>query len=140
MLRRHMTAADKKRQREAIRFWREQAARDRATAKSILKSKHYDWSLFLYHLALEKLLKALVVAAGETPPYTHNLLKLARLAGLAPTATQEEWFDQVTKFQLEARYPAQKLALHRLATPPYSRLWHHRCDRLYLWLEEAFDA
>lgn len=134
-----MNKLEKKRQREVIRFWRESAARDRATAKSLLRTKHYDWSLFLYHLAIEKLSKALVVQAGVTPPYTHDLERLAVTARLPLSAVQRSWLIEVTKFSIEARYPWDKEALYRRATPSFTRAWHQRCDTLYEWLAKNVE-
>lgn len=135
-----MTRADKRRQKEVLRFWCGSAARDRATAKSLLKTKHHDWSLFLYHLALEKLLKALVVQAGITPPYTHKLVELARHAGLELNTKQRSWLREITDFNIQARYSKEKLAFYRKATAAYASTWHTRCDMLFTWLETHVAA
>jgi HEPN domain-containing protein len=41
--------------------WTESAERDWKTMNHLVKSKDYAWSLFLGHLVIEKLLKALIV-------------------------------------------------------------------------------
>lgn len=43
---------------EHIEYWLTTAQHDMESASSMLDSKHFDWSLFVGHLALEKLLKA----------------------------------------------------------------------------------
>lgn len=135
-----MTAAEKRRQGEVITFWHESAKRDRATAQSLLTLKHFDWSLFIFHLAIEKLLKAVVVQHDITPPPTHNLARLAELAELTVTDEQRDWFDVITDFNIEARYPNEKKALYDKATPEFTQLWHGRCEELFIWLEQLLPS
>ena len=48
--------------------------------KTLYESKSYGWSLFLGHISIEKLLKALFVKKnGNHAPFTHNLYRLAEL-------------------------------------------------------------
>lgn len=135
-----MMSAEQRRQQEVVTFWRESARRDRDTAQSLFKLKHYDWSLFVFHLAIEKLLKALVVAAGTTPPPTHNLSRLAELATLTLTDEQRDWLEAITDFNIEARYPREKKALYDKATPEFTHLWHHHCATLFIWLEHLLET
>ncbi len=72
---------------EHILHWVKDSERGLETAKSMFVSKHYDWSLFVGHLAIEKLLKALWIQMNQsnTPPKIHNLLRLADGAKLRLT-------------------------------------------------------
>ena len=69
-----------------------------------------DWCLFIGHLVLEKILKALFVQDNnnQLPPKTHNLIKLARHTNINLTEEQEVLLDEVNDFNLEARYPQYK--------------------------------
>ena len=50
---------------------------DLATAEHMLKSGRYIYVVFMCHLALEKMLKAVAVETTNSPaPKTHNLLYL----------------------------------------------------------------
>ena len=65
----------------------------------------------LPHLALEKMIKALVVRqTGQTPPKIHNLVRLALRAGLKPDPEQERFLRRFDVHQLEGRYPDSQLA------------------------------
>ncbi len=75
-----MTDQEKDAQKRRKAYWLESARRDLETAKSVYELKRFDWSLFICHLALEKILKALIVQAGETPLPIHNLNRLAEMA------------------------------------------------------------
>jgi len=46
---------------KTVEYWLEGAVYDRKTGKSLLKSKRFPYALFFGHLAIEKLLKAIVV-------------------------------------------------------------------------------
>ena len=97
---------------EHVKYWLNSAGHDLETAESLFASGRYDWCLFIGHLVLEKILKALVVLNNEDnlPPKIHNLVKLAKLASLKLTMEQEMFFDEVNDFNLESRYPDYKFA------------------------------
>ncbi|MCC6545303.1 MAG: HEPN domain-containing protein [Nitrospirae bacterium] len=46
---------------KTISYWHSSAKYDLSVATAMFKSKKYPYSLFMGHLALEKLLKALIV-------------------------------------------------------------------------------
>lgn len=64
---------------KAIAYWIDSATYDLETGKALLRSKRYPYALFFGHLAVEKVLKALVVKnTGDHAPYSHSLLMLAK--------------------------------------------------------------
>jgi HEPN domain-containing protein len=78
---------------EHIQRWILSSDRDIPAMESLFANQHYVWSLFLAHLVIEKLLKAhYVKMIGDNVPYTHNLLKIARVTGLELTEQQESLF------------------------------------------------
>jgi len=71
----------------------------------LVETKDYNWALFLGHLVIEKLLKALFVKKLERHAiFSHDLLRLATKANLVLNVEQEEWLDEITTFNLNARY------------------------------------
>lgn len=135
-----MTKQDRELQKKHIRHWREAAHRDQETAKSLLQSKHYDWSLFIYHLAIEKLLKAAVVSAGKRPLYTHDLEKLANQADLVIESNHQAWLREITSFNMDARYDDEKLRFYHKTTETYTKTWHQHCEELFLWLQKHIKS
>lgn len=134
-----VTAHEKKQQQDIIRHLEGSAQRDRLIAQEMRQHKHFDWSLFVFHLALEKLLKALVVQAEITPPFTHNLVRLAETAHLELSSEHRDWLRTITEFNIEARYPEDKLELYQRATADYTATWHNHCEELYLWLTQKLE-
>lgn len=90
-----------------IRHWVDTAEQDHDTARILFESGRYVWSLFLAHLVLEKLLKALWVAGHKqvTPPRSHNLLRLAELCCVPLSDEDKTVLLEMTEFNIEARYP-----------------------------------
>ena len=63
-------------------YWLTEAEEALEVAEHLVEKEDYSYSLFFGHLAVEKLLKALYTTfRGEHAP-PHNLLRLARAAGL----------------------------------------------------------
>ena len=83
--------------KEHIQYWVESAEHDLESAESLYLSGKYDWSLFIGHLVLEKVLKALYVRDNQNqlPPKTHNLVKLAENTNIVLTAEQKYFLDEV---------------------------------------------
>lgn len=103
------------------RFWRESANEDLETAEDLFKLKKFSACLFFCHLAIEKILKALVIEATDSyPPAIHDLVKLAQKAKIAITKTQEKQLDEITSFNIEARYDVIKDKLYKKATKEYT--------------------
>ena len=72
-----------------ISYWVESANRDYQTMLNLYQSKDYHWSLFIGHLVIEKLIKAIYVKnINENPPRTHDLMRLAEKAGITTTEEQ----------------------------------------------------
>lgn len=122
-------------QDEAINFWFESADRNKSTAEDMFQGGHYDWSLFLWHLVLEKILKGLIVKKGDVPPPIHDLRKLAKQAGVSIEKEKERQLEEITSFNLEARYDDYKRSFYHKATKQYASLWVKICEEIYLWLK-----
>ena len=67
---------------EHVKYWRESSRHDLESAESMFESQKYDWCLFVGHLVLEKILKAIFVDKNDSnmPPKIHNLVRLAELS------------------------------------------------------------
>lgn len=126
-------------QKEAVQYWRQSARRNHQVAKDLIEIKRYDWSLFLYHLTIEKLLKACVIQAGTVPPYTHDLLKLAKLANLFLTDEYRAWLEEIAKFNIEARYEEEKIAFYKKANVEFTKKWSSNCEKIIKWLKQNIN-
>lgn len=94
---------------DLIDYWLKTSDNDYNTMLNLFKSKDYHWSLFIGHLVIEKLLKAIYVKTiDNSPPRIHDLLRLAERVGLNIREDQKDALDLITTFNINARYPDYK--------------------------------
>ena len=75
---------------KVIKNWINIAEYDLQTAKFMLESKRYLYVAFTCQQAIEKIMKAIYIKEkNETPPYTHNLIKLLNYLSLASSIKEE---------------------------------------------------
>ncbi|HRZ42981.1 MAG TPA: HEPN domain-containing protein [Bacteroidales bacterium] len=118
-----------------VQYWIDTSEKDRLTMQNLLKSGDYSWALFLGHLVLEKLLKAHYVKnQGRHAFFTHDLLRLATNAGLILDKDFEEWLDDISSFNINARYDNYKQDFYRLCTKEFAEEWTERIETLRSWL------
>ncbi len=86
-------------------YWIEASIDDLNSAENIFNAGNYDWSLFIAHLLLEKILKAYYVKKrNEVPSKIHKLEKIAELSELQLGDNQIEMLRLVNEFNLQAPY------------------------------------
>lgn len=108
---------------ELVAYWLDTAEKDYQAMKHLYASRDYHWSLFMGHLVIERLLKALFVAyhdEGMGVPHSHDLLLLAEKAGIDTTRRQKDLLDPITTFNIGARYPDYKRSFYLKCTPEYT--------------------
>lgn len=120
-----------------VNHWITTSDDDFNTMEMLFISKSYGWSLFLGHISTEKLLKALYVKKfNEHAPFTHNLYRLAELIGLELSDEHADWLDEITSFNLNARYDDYKKEFYNLCTPQYTETWIKKIKVLRIWIKE----
>lgn len=120
-----------------IRYWTVSSDRDAETMDHLFKSGDNIWSLFVGHLVIEKLLKALYVKNVDiTPPFHHNLVRLAEIAGLRVSDEQKDTLADLTAFNIQARYPDYKMEIYSKCTPDFTEKWVLKIGELRTWLHE----
>jgi len=121
---------------ELIKYWADLSDYDMVTAKSMYKTKRYPYCLFMCHLAIEKVLKSLVVNKIKNhAPYTHNLVNLAQKTGIELDDKFKELISDLTEFNLEARYPEWKKEFYKMATKAYVKKYLSETIKLQKWLK-----
>ena len=88
--------------------WIRQAHSDLEAARCTAKQGFHAQACYLAGQAAEKALKALLVAAGVTPPYSHSLERLVELLqqeGFNLATLRELHLKPLTRMNSETRYP-----------------------------------
>jgi HEPN domain-containing protein len=122
-------------QKEMIAYWYQSAEQNRNDAQSMFVSNHYDWSLFVWHLAIEKRLKGILTSKNLEQPKIHNLVKLIDMAGIDLTPQLRNELQEITTFNLEIRYAEYKYEFHKRADQKYAETWGKKCEEIYQWLK-----
>lgn len=121
---------------EKIKYWVAISENDIPVMEHLFDSGDYSYSLFIGHLVLEKILKAhFVKNREESPPRTHDLFKLANLSSLEFSEEQLKFLINVNTFNIEARYPEEKLNFYNKCTKEFTIENIHKIKELFLWLK-----
>ena len=120
---------------EITEYWLNSSDEDYVVMNSLFEKNHYVWALFIGHLVLEKLLKAYFVRQSEADvPHIHDLTKLAELGFLNLTEEQKDFLDEVTTFNIKARYPDYKNVFSKKAAKEFTEKYLNRIRDFRLWL------
>jgi HEPN domain-containing protein len=119
-----------------VGYWRQGADEDWEVAVKLVRDGKSRHGLFFAHLALEKMLKALVCrCTRDVPPRTHNLTRLGELAGLKPDPHQADALADMNQFNTEGRYPES------LTAPPTreeAARYLAQSEEVFAWLTRQF--
>ena len=122
-----------------VNHWINTSDSDYDTMITLFESKSYAWALFLGHISTEKLMKALYVKKFEKhAPFTHNLYRLSELMELDLSDEYLDWLDEITSFNLNARYDDYKNEFNKLCTKEYTNRWINNIKIIRTWIKKKF--
>ena len=124
-----------------IKYWQESANESWDSAVYLASGKHYAFSLFALHVALEKLFKSLWIKESitDTPPYTHDLQKLCDELQLDISAEDYDFLSIINSWNNRGRYPDYTKRLYKNTTDNYLKEQIDRTQKLKKWLEEKIS-
>ncbi|GHU65343.1 hypothetical protein FACS1894184_00950 [Clostridia bacterium] len=119
-------------------YWLQIAQEDINTARYLLDGGRYLYAGFLMHLIAEKALKALLAKPENMPPRTHNLLRLAELAGINDTLDESQWdlLNRLLPLQIEVRYPSDQQEIAKTLSKNNSEELFARTEAFYEWIKQ----
>jgi HEPN domain-containing protein len=110
---------------------------DLQTAESLFKARRYIYVIFMCHLAVEKLLKAIVAEASTAhPPRTHNLYRLLELSQIELPSIYEEIVAKLNGMSIATRYPEDVMALSAQVTRKVAQDYLSKTRELLRWLKQ----
>jgi len=125
---------------KSVEYWIKSADHDLDTAESLITEKKFDWALFLGHLVLEKLLKAIFVKQKKLfPPKTHNLLFLIDELKLEMSAEDLDFFEEVNTFNISTRYPDEQFKFYQICTREFTQEKFGKIKEKYQWLKDKIS-
>jgi HEPN domain-containing protein len=122
---------------KVFNYWLDSSDDDYKVMHSLYESKNYAWALFIGHIVVEKLIKAYYVKKHERhAPFTHNLYRLAELSELEMTEEHANWLDEVTTFNINARYEDYKKEFRKRCTASFTKEWIDKINTLQQWIKQ----
>lgn len=121
---------------EQVEYWIRLSEADIPVAESLFQNKHFTWSLFIGHLILEKVIKAAFIKDNlKQPPKTHDLVKLIESTKIKINKVQKDFLDTVNDFNIEARYPDEKMSLAEICTENFTEKYLMEIKELHKWIK-----
>ena len=121
-----------------VKNWLDLSKYDYVTAKAMLNSRRYLYVAFTCQQSIEKMLKAIFCTKkNETPPYTHNLIKMADAAEVT-NLTEEiiEFINYLNAFYIESRYTEQIKQLDKSVNSRKAREIYIKTGEIIKWLKK----
>ena len=121
-----------------IQNWYSLAKYDLESAEVMLKSGRYLYVAFLCQQAVEKTLKGLFVKeTSKTPPYTHNLRRLAKQLSFYERLNQEQLdqLDRLNVYYIESRYTETLEEIKKAIGSDEAHAILKECREMTKWLE-----
>jgi HEPN domain-containing protein len=120
-----------------IEAWINSSDNDFITMNDMYKTKHYNWALFMGHLVIEKLLKALYYKTyGENPPLIHDLRRLSERINLILTDERIIQLDGISRFNIRARYDDYKQSFNKLCSLEFTDEWLLKINECIAWIKQ----
>ena len=124
---------------KVIQNWLKLAEYDFATAKAMLQTGRYLYVVFTCQQTIEKMLKAIYVKEkDETPPYSHNLLKLIAHWSYYPKVEEKRirFLEMLNSFYIESRYSEEIRELSRIVSKRKAEEILKKAGELFSWLKK----
>jgi HEPN domain-containing protein len=124
---------------KTVQYWLDGAEYDMGVANAMFKTRKYPYALFMGHLALEKLLKAMVVKSTKRhAPYTHSLSLLTEKLEIGIPKKIMKQLKRFMEFHFEARYPKKQMIFYKKCTKEFAGKKIQEITEVYKWLKERF--
>lgn len=113
------------------------AGYDLYTAEHMLKTGRYIYVIFLCHLTIEKMLKAVSAeVTDKTPPRTHNLIYLTKLAKVQFGENHLEFIAKLNNASVITRYPEDFQGLIEAYPENIAISYLHQTKEIIEWLKQ----
>ena len=124
---------------EKIGYWVKISDDDLKIAGTMLENHYHLYTAFMCHQVIEKIFKAgYEKLKNNTPPYIHDLPRLAKLAEFYDLFSKEQklFLNTMNPLNIEARYPDYKEQLAKSLTNELCKSIFEQTRNLQQWTKE----
>ena len=127
--------------RQETQLWVEDAEYDLVSAKAMLDSGRLFFVVFMCHLTVEKLLKAVIVdRQGVEPPRIHNLIALAARGEVSIPAEHRPLVNELDNMSVVTRYPDGRRTIAESLTGERAASIYERTAEFAQWLRQELSS
>lgn len=117
--------------------WLKSALYDLETAEHMFSTRRYIYTVFMCHLALEKILKAMVEQTINTSsPRSHDLLYLVHLGGIVIPEDKLQFLSRLANVSVATRYPEDFDALFDKINSSNSKEILSQTKEFFGWIQK----
>lgn len=117
--------------------WIKTSEYDIKTALAMLKAGRYIYVIFMCHLSLEKILKAIInEKIKKMPPKTHSLLYLVELTDMKLPEKYKDLVADLNLLSVPTRYPEDINKLSKQFDKKNTSDIYSKTKRLILWVKQ----
>ena len=126
--------------KKEVKNWLDSAQYDLETAEHMFKAEKYIYTIFMCHLAIEKVLKAKVEEiTAKTPPKIHNLRYLVKLSGLEPPEEIFNFLSKLSEVSIPTRYPEDFNQLEKAYNKKLAQDYLKLTKEAFEWIEKSLN-
>jgi HEPN domain-containing protein len=127
---------------KAVKNWIASSNYDLQTANAMFETGRYLYVVFMCHLAIEKMLKALLAHKypEDIPPKIHNLINLAQRAEIIPPKNLKDFFQRLDNVSILTRYPEDLRTLSKEFNQDTVKLILIDTRRMIKWLRQHLKS
>jgi HEPN domain-containing protein len=117
--------------------WFKQAEYDLGTAKAMLSTGRYIYTVFMCHLSIEKALKGVYAdRMKKNPSRTHNLNYICDMMDFELPREFQDFVDDLTNLSVPTRYPDELEKLLKDYRKDLTQEIYDQTEELLLWLKK----
>ena len=124
---------------EKVTYWIDLSDEDLRAGATMLAGGHYLYVGFICHQCIEKIFKAAYeYRINGTPPYIHDLMLIAKKAGIFEIFNEEQidFIERLSPLNIRARYPDYKKSLAKELTKAVCKNYIDETQKLQQWTKE----
>jgi len=122
--------------KETINF-KDSAIYDLHTAEFMFTAGRYIYVIFMCHLSIEKMLKAITAEVMQKmPPKTHNLIYLIKISGIQPPPELLDFIAKINNVSIVTRYPEDLKKLLEAYPKKVTKDYLNKTREVIKWLKK----
>jgi len=124
--------------KKEVKNWLDSAKYDLETAQYLFDAGRYIYTIFMCHLAIEKILKAKVEEiTSKTASKSHNLRYLVKLSSIEPHEDMFNFLSKLSDVSIPTRYPEDFGELKKSYDKKAAQTYLSHAKEAFEWIKKS---